>query len=78
MKTSMKGQVKNIGLLTILMRYLINLGQADPARPVCQLKMSDPLYHLATLPHNLIKEKLINLIEWTFKMEDSPYLACYE
>ena len=29
-----------------------------------------------TLPHNLIKEKLINLIEWTFKREDSPYIAC--
>ena len=28
-------------------------------RPVCQL--------YTTLPHNLIKEKLINLIEWTFK-----------
>ena len=31
-----------------------------------------------TLPHNLIKEKLINLIEWTFKREDSPYIACNE
>ena len=29
-----------------------------------------------TLPHNLIKEKLINLIEWTFKRECSPYIAC--
>ena len=29
-----------------------------------------------TLPHNLIKEKLINLIEWTFKREGSPYIAC--
>ena len=29
-----------------------------------------------TLPHNLIKEKLINLIEWTFKR--SPYIACNE
>ena len=29
-----------------------------------------------TLPHNLIKEKFINLIEWTFKSEGSPYLAC--
>ena len=27
-----------------------------------------------TLPHNLIKEKLINLIERTFK--GSPYIAC--
>ena len=28
--------------------------------------------------HNLIKEKLINLIEWTFKREGSPYITCYE
>ena len=31
-----------------------------------------------TLSHNLIKEKLINLIEWTSKREGSPYLACNE
>ena len=31
-----------------------------------------------TLPHNLIKEKLKNLIEWTFKREGSPYIACNE
>ena len=31
-----------------------------------------------TLPHNLIKEKLINLIEWSFKSEGSPYIACNE
>ena len=31
-----------------------------------------------TLPHNLIKEKLINLIEWTFKREGLSYLACNE
>ena len=30
------------------------------------------------MPHNLIKEKLINLIEWTFKREGSPYIACNE
>ena len=39
-------------------------------------------YHFSTLyttlPHNLIKEKLINLIEWTFKREGSPYIACNE
>ena len=29
-----------------------------------------------TLPHNLIKEKFINLIEWIFKREGSPYIAC--
>ena len=31
-----------------------------------------------TLPHNLIKVKLINLIEWTFKREGSPYIDCNE
>ena len=31
-----------------------------------------------TLPHNLIKEKLINLIEWTFNREGSLYIACNE
>ena len=30
------------------------------------------------LPQNLIEEKLINLIEWTFKREGSPYIACNE
>ena len=28
------------------------------------------------LPHNLIKDKLIDLIERTFQREVSPYLAC--
>ena len=29
-----------------------------------------------TLPHNLIKDKLIDLIEKPFQREGSPYLAC--
>ena len=29
-----------------------------------------------TLPHNLIKDKLIDLIERTFQKEGSPHLAC--
>ena len=29
-----------------------------------------------TLPHNLSKEKLTDLIETTFNSEGSPYLAC--
>ena len=29
-----------------------------------------------TLPHNLIKDKLIGLIERTFHRAGSPYLAC--
>ena len=31
-----------------------------------------------SLPHNLIKDKLIDLIERTFQREGSPYLACYD
>ena len=30
------------------------------------------------MPHNLIKEKLIDLIEWTLKREGSPYIAYNE
>ena len=29
-----------------------------------------------TLAHNLIKDKLIDIIERTYNREDSPYLAC--
>ena len=29
-----------------------------------------------TLPHNLIKNKLIGLIERTFQRKGSPYIAC--
>ena len=42
-------------------------------RTVCQHDFST-LY--TTLPHNLIEEKHINLIEWTFKRECSLYIAC--
>ena len=31
-----------------------------------------------TLPYNLIKERLNDLIEWSFEKEDLPYLACNE
>ena len=44
-------------------------------RPVC-LYMISTLY--TTLPHNLIKDKLLDLIERTFHREGSPYLACYD
>ena len=32
-------------------------------------------YYFST-PHNLIKDKIIDLIERTFNREGSPYLAC--
>ena len=31
-----------------------------------------------TLPHNLIKDKLTDLIERAFQREGSPHLACYD
>ena len=34
--------------------------------------------HYDTLPHNLITDKLIDLIESTFNRECSPFLACNE
>ena len=43
-------------------------------RPVRLLIIFQTLY--ATLPHNLIKDKLFDLIERTFQREGSPYLAC--
>ena len=36
----------------------------------------DFFYSLHYLPHNLIKDKLIDLIERTFNREGSPSLAC--
>ena len=53
-----------------------DLSRENSVRLVCQLMIFSTLY--TTLPHNLIKEKLINLIEWTFKREGSPYIACNE
>ena len=44
-------------------------------RPVCLLMICSTLF--TTLPHNLIKDKLIDLIEKKiFNRESSPYLAC--
>ena len=45
-------------------------------RPVCQLTIFPHAIPCTALSHNLSNEKLINLIEWTFKREGSPYIAC--
>ena len=42
------------------------------------LSTSDFSTLYTTLPHNLIKDKLIDLIERAFQREGSPYLACYD
>ena len=73
----MKGQGKIcFGLLEILARYLVNRSQEVFVRLVCP-----PMIFLPFIPpHNLIKEKLLDLIERDFKQfyknEGSPYLAC--
>ena len=43
-------------------------------RPVCFTFDFSTLY--TTLPHSLIKDKLIDLIEKIFQREGSPYLTC--
>ena len=62
------------GLLKIQVNFKINFKQEISMRPVCLLMIFSTLY--TTLPHNLIKDKLIDLIEGTFQREGSPYLAC--
>ena len=42
-------------------------------RPACLLMNCSTLY--TTLPHDLIKDKLIDAIERSFQKEGSPYLA---
>ena len=43
-------------------------------RPVCLLMIFSTLY--THLSHNIIKDKLIDLIERTLQREGSLYLAC--
>ena len=64
-----------------LLRSIKNSGEV-----LCKLKARDfnatslPTYDFATLhttlPHNLYKDKLIDLIERTYNRDGSPYLAC--
>ena len=62
------------GLLKVQVKFWINLNLESSMRPVCLLMIVSTLY--TTLPHNLIKDKLIDLIERTCNKEGSPYLAC--
>ena len=43
---------------------------------VTSLSTYDFSFLYTTLPHKLIKDKVIDLIERTFNREGSPYLAC--
>ena len=64
------------GLLKFQVKYQINLKLDILARPAC-LHMGFLLFtSYFILPHNLIQDKLIDLIERTFGREGSPYFAC--
>ena len=73
----MKGQVKNLFWSIKNSGEVLNKLKSRGFRAT-SLSTYDFSTLYTTLPHNLIKEKLINLIEWTFKREGSPYIACNE
>ena len=62
------------GLIKIQVKFLINLKLEISMRHFLSTYDFPTLY--TTLPHNLIKNKPIDLIERTLQREGSPYLAC--
>ena len=77
MKKCMRDPVKNYyGLLNISGEILDNLKARDFNATSLSTYDFSTLY--TTLPHYLIKDKLIDLIERTFQREGSLYLACYD
>ena len=62
------------GLLKIQVKFLDKLKARDFNATSLSTYDFSTLY--TTVPHNLIKDKLIDLIERAFNREDSPYLAC--
>ena len=62
----MKGQVKNLFWSIKNSGEVLNKLKSRGFRAT-SLSTYDFSTLYTTLPHNLIKEKLINLIEWTFK-----------
>ena len=64
------------GQLKILMMFSINLNLKTFRLLNCLHMIFSTLY--TTLPHHLIKDKLIDLINLTFIRENTQYLACNE
>ena len=62
------------GLLNIQARFQIKIKARNFNATSLSTYYLSTLY--TTLPHNLIKDKLIDLIERTFHREGSPYLVC--
>ena len=64
------------GQLKILMMFSINLNLKPFRLLNCLHMIFSTLY--TTLPHHLIKDKLIDLINRTLIRENTQYLACNE
>ena len=64
------------GQLKILMMFSINLNLKNFQASKLSTYDFSTLY--TTLPHHLIKDKLIDLINQTFIRENTQYLACNE
>ena len=74
-KKSMKGPVKIfIGQSKIRVRYLNKL--KSRGFRASSLSTYDFCTLYTTLPHNLLKDKLVDLIERAFQREGSLYIAC--
>ena len=72
MKKHMKDMLRiYFGQLKIKVKYLDKLKARDFNATSLSTHDSSTLY--STLPHYLIKDKLINLIESSFQREGSPY-----
>ena len=75
MKRYMRHPVKPyFGLIKIEVKIVDKLKARDFNATSLSTYEFSTLY--TTLPHNLIKDKLIKLIERTFQGESSHYLAC--
>ena len=74
-KRGMRDLVKiYFGLFEIRVKFKINLKLDISMPPLRLLMIFSTLY--TALPHNLIKDKLNDLIERIFIREGFPYLAC--
>ena len=74
--------INYFGQLQIPMKFSINLNLKLLRLLNCLHNMIFlhyiPRYYLILLPHHLIKDKLTDLINWTFTQENTQYLACNE
>ena len=83
MKREFAGQIRGRKCMKRYMRDPVKIycGPKDSGEILDKLKCDQVVYLwfstlYTTLPHILIKDKLIDLIERTFNRKGSPYIAC--